>query len=181
MDRTGKRCGRLTAQWPCGRNKHNQIVWLWLCDCGKMKAKEANGKLSCGCLLKESAAKNGRSTKGKPRPDMAGNSYAVIHGGCRSGLSPEYHSYQAAKQRCNDPKCANYKNYGGRGIKFLFTSFEQWRTELGPRPPRMSVDRIDNNDHYRPGNVRWATQSEQSRNQRNPWRPGGGRRCRSQQ
>ena len=64
------------------------------------------------------------------------------------------------------PKAINYANYGGRGIKFLFTSFEQFFAELGPRPKGKSVDRINNDGHYEPGNVQWATRSEQRKNQR---------------
>jgi hypothetical protein len=59
-----------------------------------------------------------------------------------------------------------YRYYGGRGIKFLFTSFEQFLAELGPRPSGMSLDRIENDGNYEPGNVRWATRSEQVQNRR---------------
>ena len=167
LDRTGKRYGRVVAQWPGGRNRSNQIVWLAVCDCGQLTLKVAPFKLSCGCLLRESAARNGRATKGKPRPDNIGNKHAVKHGACSQGLSPEWISFAAAKQRCNDPHCVNYPNYGGRGIKFLFNSFRQWYAELGKRPKGKTVDRKNNNGHYEPGNVRWATPKEQSSNRRN--------------
>jgi hypothetical protein len=76
-----------------------------------------------------------------------------------------------AKQRCNNPSNAAYERYGGRGIKFCFSSNEEamrWiAANLGPRPSRKySIDRIDNNRHYEPGNLRWATPSEQNRNKR---------------
>lgn len=72
-----------------------------------------------------------------------------------------------AKRRC----ASNHKNYGGRGIKFLFDSIEEsarWVvSEIGPRPSKKhSIDRIDNNGHYEKGNLRWATISEQLRNRR---------------
>jgi hypothetical protein len=65
-------------------------------------------------------------------------------------------------------------NYGARGIRFLFTSFEEFFAELGPRPEGKdangkalcSLDRKNNDGHYQPGNVRWATASEQRSNQR---------------
>jgi hypothetical protein len=60
----------------------------------------------------------------------------------------------------------NYTNYGGRGIQFLFDSFEQFYAEIGPRPAGLTLDRIHNDGHYEPGNVRWATRSEQNRNRR---------------
>ena len=73
-----------------------------------------------------------------------------------------------AKKRCNDPTS---KNYGARGIKFLFISVEEGTRYLfqtiGPRPSdKYSLDRIDNNAHYEKGNLRWATDSEQVRNRR---------------
>lgn len=86
----------------------------------------------------------------------------------KHGMSktPEYAAYWHAMRRCTNPNVENWKDYGGRGIKFLFTSFEQFFAELGPRPEGMTLDRIENDGNYEPGNVRWATQSEQLRNRR---------------
>jgi hypothetical protein len=75
-----------------------------------------------------------------------------------------------AKNRCVNPNDVAYKNYGGRGIEFRFASIEEaakWIIkELGPKPKGRSIDRIDNNRHYEPGNLRWATKEEQARNKR---------------
>ena len=80
---------------------------------------------------------------------------------------PEVVAYANAKQRCTNPNKWNYKNYGGRGIQFKFNSFEEFEAELGPRPSGKSLDRYPDNDgHYEPGNVRWATPKEQRSNQR---------------
>ncbi len=93
--------------------------------------------------------------------------HPIKHGQGRRGKQTKaFFSYHDAKRRCTNKNCAGYKNYGGRGIKFLFTSFEEFFKELGPRPANRSLDRINNDGHYEPGNVRWATRSEQMKNQR---------------
>lgn len=81
--------------------------------------------------------------------------------------SPAHQSYYHARERCNNPSSKRYAYYGGRGITFEFESFEQFFKELGPRPAGLTLDRIDNNQGYKPGNVRWATASEQNCNKRN--------------
>jgi len=80
--------------------------------------------------------------------------------------TPEYKAYAQAKDRCENPRCTSYPDYGGRGIQFKFVSFDEWYNHLGPRPDGYSVDRIDNDGHYQPGNVRWATQGLQNKNRR---------------
>ena len=80
--------------------------------------------------------------------------------------SSEYHSWEHAKDRCTNPKNDSWEDYGGRGIKFLFTSFEQFFAELGPKPKGYVIDRKDNNGNYEPGNVCWATRTQSSINQR---------------
>jgi hypothetical protein len=86
------------------------------------------------------------------------------HGMC---MSREYRSFMAAKNRCTNQRDGHWKDYGGRGIKFLFTSFEQFFAYMGPRPEGTSLDRWPDNDgNYEPGNVRWANASEQNKNQR---------------
>ena len=91
----------------------------------------------------------------------------VFHGAARKGrVTPEYRAYHGAKCRCTNPNEPLWKYYGGRGIKFLFISFEEFFACVGPRPIGMSLDRINNNGHYEPGNMRWATRSQQRRNRR---------------
>lgn len=88
-----------------------------------------------------------------------------------------------AKQRCTNSNNAAYCNYGGRGIQFCFPdvrSFTEWvLNNLGPKPTaKHTLDRIDNNAHYEPGNLRWATRDEQARNKRVYKRTQQGKRIR---
>ena len=80
---------------------------------------------------------------------------------------PEYDAYTNAKCRCTNPKDRSYHNYGGRGIKFLYTSFEQFILDIGRRPDNAhSLERMDNEGNYEPGNCCWATLEEQMNNRR---------------
>jgi hypothetical protein len=116
---------------------------------------------ACGC----GGALETPSKEGTDRRYINGHNKATrTHG--QSG-TPEHRAYKAARQRCTNPKLKCWENYGGRGIKFLFTSFEQFYAELGPRPKGKSLDRFPNNDgNYEPGNVRWATAEQQRENRR---------------
>jgi len=74
------------------------------------------------------------------------------------------------KKRCYNKGNASYKDYGGRGIRVCekwLLSYEDFLADMGRKPaPTHSIDRIDNDGGYTPSNCRWATKSEQSRNQR---------------
>lgn len=89
---------------------------------------------------------------------------------------PLYRCWYAMIQRCENPRNAGFKYYGDRGITVCLewhdpVVFVTWiEANLGPRPAGMSIDRIDNNSGYRPGNVRWATATEQRANSRPPSR-----------
>lgn len=76
--------------------------------------------------------------------------------------------YYAAQARCNNPKTNYFERYGGRGIEFRFKSFDEFFHEIGPRPSlKHSLNRIDNDGHYEPGNVEWATPKQQANNSSN--------------
>ena len=91
------------------------------------------------------------------------------------GLSrhPQYSTWKAMRRRCENPDDVAYPNYGARGIRVC----DEWRQDvaafvsyvekvLGPRPEGLTLDRIDNDGHYEPGNLRWATKAEQTHNRR---------------
>ncbi len=83
---------------------------------------------------------------------------------------PEYASWAHMKERCSNPRNPDYKNYGGRGICVCDAwraSFSAFLRDVGRRPPLgTSIERIDVNGNYQPGNVKWATAKEQTRNMR---------------
>lgn len=99
-----------------------------------------------------------------------GRPFPVVHGHARwSGKSPEYRTWRHINIRCHNQNSAGYAAYGGRGIVVCDewrTSFQAFLAAVGPKPsPAHSLDRFPNNGgHYEPGNVRWATRSEQARN-----------------
>lgn len=129
--------------------------WHCICDCGNKTISNSHelrsGRAkSCGCYSQE-----------------IWDQKRYKHGGHRDKL---YKVWTAIKQRCLNPADPAYPNYGGRGI----TICDEWKTDylafaayLGEKPsPKHSVDRIDNNKGYEPGNIKWATHSEQLRNKR---------------
>ena len=85
------------------------------------------------------------------------------HGMARTKV---YRIFCRAKERCENPNNDSYKYYGGRGIRFLWNSFEQFFAEMGHPPHGATLDRVNNDGDYAPGNCRWATKTEQQNNRR---------------
>lgn len=82
--------------------------------------------------------------------------------------TPTWRSWSCMLTRCRNPCASDYQRYGGRGITVCdrWRSFENFFTDMGERPEGKTLDRINNNGNYEPGNCRWATPSEQSQNKR---------------
>lgn len=83
--------------------------------------------------------------------------------------TPTYRAWSNMRTRCNNPKSTQYRFYGARGIKVCarWASFECFVADVGNRPSdQHSLDRVDPNGNYEPGNVRWTTHVEQCRNRR---------------
>lgn len=125
------------------------------CDCGVEKSMLGSslrpGVVSCGCHRDKRVAEGLRWTH-------------------REARTAEYRCWISIKTRCLNPNTEDFKHYGGRGIAICerwLESYESFLADVGRRPtPKHSIDRIDVDGNYEPGNCRWATASEQRRNQR---------------
>lgn len=146
----GQRFGMLRVLRDSGkRTRSNAVLWLCRCKCGTKKlvwgVHLRNGQIvSCGSCSK------------------------IKHG---FSYHPLYDTYRSILSRCFKSQAKSFRYYGGRGItvctrwlgKDGFANFVQ---DVGPRPEGKTLDRINNNENYEPGNVRWATSFVQAQNRR---------------
>lgn len=138
------------------KNKRPRHLWRCRCDCGRDCIKStqilrasASGEHNCGCVTHAQRV-------------AAKKTHGLSH-------TREFRSWAAAKSRCNNPNGPEYAMYGGRGISFCqrWNRFERFYEDMGPMPEwASSIDRIDPNGNYEPGNCRWSTPLQQSRNTR---------------
>jgi hypothetical protein len=162
QDLTGMRFERLTvesaAQDHVGKNGARAAYWNCRCDCGKAKAVMGHhlkrGLIrSCGCYSAEIVSLRSRTHE------------ATRHG----KTTGTYRSWCAMKTRCTNANQPGAKDYVLRGISVCdrwMDSFENFLADMGERPPGCSIDRINNDGNYEPGNCRWATTKEQAANKR---------------
>lgn len=157
MNLVGERFHRLTvvSRAP-SRGPHT--MWVCQCDCGSVtQARPTDLRQgtvkSCGCysddILRARATKHGHSV---------GFTRTKTH-----------LAWCNMKGRCNNPNRTGYKYYGGRGIKVCerwMNSFENFLADMGESPVGMTLDRIDSDGDYEPGNCRWVSMTIQNRNKK---------------
>lgn len=145
----GERHGRVfvIGDAPTRRGRSWSVI---RCDCGTVKEIRSSHLgvtvFSCGCLYREMMAAR------------------ITH---HMTDTPAYRRWRDMIRRCKNPKRRGFERYGGRGIKVCdrWLKFENFYADMGECPKGMSIDRWPNKDgNYEPGNCRWATPTEQSRN-----------------
>ena len=165
QDITGERFGSWTVIERRKKTKSGKVMWLCKCDCGTVKyvaGLSLKNGTSAGCH----ACLWDRQLH--PRAHTDGSRRWVDN----KPTTP-YRRWRAMKERCNNPNNKAYKNYGARGIKVCdewnndFQNYWEYVSKLEHYgEPGYTLDRIDNERGYEPGNVRWATKSEQEKNKR---------------
>lgn len=152
---TGYETGRIKVVEQAGKNKSGNILWRYECSCGGGGIGTADAirrMKSCGCIRKE----NGKEFF---------HNYNITHGESRTRI---YIIWANMINRTSNKKNKGYKNYGGRGITVCeewkdYLTFKKWAFENG-YSDTLTIDRIENDKGYYPGNCRWADKETQNNN-----------------
>lgn len=155
-DRTGMRYGRLLVIGKSPRSVDKRAYWDCVCDCGgeispRSDALTSGRASSCGCRQREAAARIGAATR---KHNFKGTKV--------------YRAWSHMKGRCNDVNDTRYADYGGRGIKVCerWDAFENFLADMGEPQEGMTLERLNTNLGYSPGNCVWASMLDQIRNRR---------------
>lgn len=170
IDITGRQVGMLTAVCiASGGSRKQKRLWLWTCACGAEVLKPSNHNAkSCGCLVATTNRLNSRRRKRAVVSPQARAKRGWIVDGSGSGQhDPTYRTWRSMHLRVK-PYARCRRNYFDRGITVCerWLKFADFLADMGHRPSGLTLDRIDNDRGYEPGNCRWASMKEQHRNTR---------------
>lgn len=175
-----RRAGFSRAQWDrqkfcsqsCGaKSRAPKVTFPELADADWLRSKYVDGGMTLKAIAVELGATDQGVRGAMLRHGISRREKGYIrHGHASNGeLSPTYRTWRSMMLRCDHPSQDSYQYYGERGITVCDRwrdSFESFLADMGERPDGKSIDRVDVNGNYEPGNCRWATASEQRRNQR---------------
>ena len=159
IDLKGQRFGRWTVLYRAPDRRRGYPEWHCRCDCGNEKALRANilrsgASRSCGCLnvdVHRQMCRDRNTTHGQAN-------------------TPIYNTWINMIQRCTNPAYHKFRYYGGRGINVCqrwLDSFELFHADMGDKPSKATLDRINTEGNYEPANCRWASQKTQQNNRTN--------------
>jgi len=161
IDLTGQRFNRLIVLHDTEKKSGSNRIWLCQCDCGRLTEVRGDNLRSdriksCGCFRKEIAKEIAKK-------------FMTIHGDAKRARL--YRIWGNMKARCYNPNSANYKRYGGKGIKICnkwknnYLAFKLWALANGYQEG-LTIDRINSNGNYCPENCHWVSMFENLKNRK---------------